>query len=71
MKNRVKATFAIPEDELNALRDIAKLRGISVTDALRQALMVDNLISKELDAGNKLIIENTKGVQKEVSVVKL
>jgi Ribbon-helix-helix protein, copG family len=57
---RIRATFALPEDELEALRKIAKRRNISVTDALRQALALDRLILKELDDGKDVILRDAK-----------
>ena len=57
----VKASFNIPKDELQDLKDLAARRGIPVTQALRQAIASELFLQQQADDGKKLIVESDSG----------
>jgi hypothetical protein len=70
---RIRATFALPEDELNALKEIANRRKISVTDALRQALALSQLVETEIAGGKDVILRdknNANATEQKIALVR-
>jgi hypothetical protein len=62
----VKASFNIPKDELQALKELATRRGIPVTQALRQAIASELFLQQQVDDGSKLIVESDDGSQMQL-----
>lgn len=52
----VKASFNLPEDELDKLRALAASRCVSVTQALRQAIATECFIADQ-PSGSKVLIQ--------------
>jgi len=60
----VKATFNLPREELDLLRELAKHRSVSVTQVLRQAIVSEDFLQKVVDNDEKLLVEDNNGRQK-------
>lgn len=64
---RTRVTVNLGEDVVDALTDIAGSRGITLTEALRQAIANEKFLQDEIDQGSKLLIEDKdKNVQRVV-----
>jgi hypothetical protein len=53
----VKASFNLPESELNELKRLAVRRSMSATQVLRQALTSEVFIQELADRGAKLLVQ--------------
>jgi hypothetical protein len=62
----VKASFNLPKDELEQLRQIAEERNITVTQALREALADQRFLLRQAEQNNKVLIEQPDGRLREV-----
>ena len=56
-------TVMISDDALEALREIARLKGVSPTEALKVALADEWLILREAKNGARILIKNAEGVR--------
>jgi hypothetical protein len=54
---RVKLTVNLPEREMAVLRRIAARRDISITDAVRRAIAMEQFIEETQAEGGKLLVE--------------
>jgi hypothetical protein len=54
----VKVTVNLPDDTVNSLKSIAKERGTTVTEALRQAIDSQRFLQQEIQDGNTLLLQN-------------
>lgn len=63
-----KFTTTIPDPTLDKLREIAARKGISVTEALRQAIERDAVIVGEAAAGSRVLIEDKDKKLKQLIV---
>jgi hypothetical protein len=61
-----KASFNLPEAELEKLRALAARREITVTQALREAIADSDFLAAQQDARNQVLIKTEDG---EVSKV--
>jgi hypothetical protein len=61
----VKVSFNLPERELAALKEIAKARSISVTQALRQAIALFAFLADQ-PARSRFLVELPDGSRREV-----
>ena len=61
----VKASFNLPEPELDALRRVARLRHVNVTQALRQAIAILAFLA-DLPRGSRVLVEDPDGSQREI-----
>lgn len=52
-----KVTVNLPDDSVNALRQISEQRGITMTEALRQAIASEQFLQQEIQQGSKIVIE--------------
>jgi hypothetical protein len=62
----VKLTVNVVRDLYEKLQEVAARRGISVTEALQQALAVYTDIDKTLENGARFFIEDRQGLRREV-----
>lgn len=62
----IKASFNLPEEELDALRELAKERNTTVTQVLRQAIGTEKFIAEQVSNKNKLLIETPDHAMREV-----
>jgi len=53
-----KVTVNLPNATVDALRDLAKSRGTTLTEALRQAIESQRFLNTEVESGNRLLIQN-------------
>jgi len=56
---RVKLTVNLPEREMQMLRKIANRRDISLTDAVRRAIAMEQLVEEVNQEGGKLLVERS------------
>jgi len=56
-----KASFNLPEEELEKLRALAARRSITVTQALREAIADSEFLARQQDANNELLIKSQDG----------
>jgi len=61
----VKASFNLPREELDGLKELAKKRHVSVTQALRQAIATERFLSEQ-PPGSRVFIEDSDGNRREV-----
>ena len=61
----VKASFNLPERELDALREVARRRAITVTQALRQAIALFVWLANQSE-NSKFLVESPDGTRREV-----
>ena len=52
-----KVTVNLPDETVNSLKQIAQQRGITVTEALRQAIENEKFFRQEINQGSKVILE--------------
>ena len=52
-----KATFGLPDDALNYIREQADTRGISMADVERQAITTDQTINQISKSGAKFLVQ--------------
>ena len=55
----VKVTVNLPEQTVEALKNIASDRGTTVTEALRQVIESQRFLEDEMQNGNNLLIQNS------------
>lgn len=53
----VKLTVNLPDSTVEALKGIAQDRGITVTEALRQAVESQRFLQQEIQQGSKVLLE--------------
>jgi hypothetical protein len=64
----VKVSFNLPEKLLSILRKHASYQGISMTEAVRRAISIQDFIAKEMDKGHRLLVEGTDKQVREVLI---
>jgi predicted transcriptional regulator len=52
-----KITVNLPDEVVAAIEAIARAKGISKTEALRQAVSLNAFVEKELNEGARILIE--------------
>jgi predicted transcriptional regulator len=57
MADKQKVTVNLSADAVQALQDIADSRGVTLTEALRQAIATERFLSEEVKLGNKILVE--------------
>lgn len=63
-----KASFNLPDEELETLRQLANERKVTVTQALRQAIADSSFIQEQVRQNNKLLVEKKDGSIREIAV---
>jgi hypothetical protein len=63
-----KASFNLPEEDLDELRRLAAERNVTVTQALRQAISDSSFIERQIREKNKLVIKRPDGSASDVEV---
>lgn len=62
-----KVTVNLPTETLDALRRMAGKRRTTVTEALRQIIESQGFLDNEIDAGNKLLLQDPdKGLRQVI-----
>jgi metal-responsive CopG/Arc/MetJ family transcriptional regulator len=56
----IKVTVNLPEETVNAVRNIAATRGTTVTEALRQVIETQFFLQHEMEKGNHILIQDPK-----------
>lgn len=63
-----KASFNLPEEELDELRRLAAERNVTVTQALRQAIADSSFIERQIRQKNQLMVKRKDGSVSDVEV---
>ncbi|MGH8524911.1 MAG: ribbon-helix-helix protein, CopG family [Gammaproteobacteria bacterium] len=61
-----KVTVNLSDETIEDLREVAKKRGITLTEAIRQAIATEKFVQKEREEGGKVLIEKRGGRVREV-----
>ena len=61
-----KATFNLPVDEIEALKQLAISESKTVTEVLRRAIKAELFLSENYKQGNKILIESADKSMREV-----
>jgi predicted transcriptional regulator len=56
-----KITVNLPDEVVKAIEEMARSRGISKTEALRQAVSLSSFLDRERKEGARLLIERPEG----------
>ena len=56
----IKMSVNLSEEIVDALKSIAKIRGVNMTEALRQAISTEKFFLDEVADGNKILLEDKK-----------
>lgn len=55
--DKVRLTADLPIAEANALKELASLQGVTVTEALRRAIATEGTLQARRKAGSKVLLE--------------
>jgi hypothetical protein len=66
-ENSKRVTVIFSQDQLEKLEDIAKIRGTSVADALREVLDVGSLVTKARANKTKILFKRGNDIQELAS----
>lgn len=61
-----KLTVNLPDQTVEAIQEIARKRGTTVTEALRQAIESQRFFQDEVDNGSKLLIKSPDESYREI-----
>jgi hypothetical protein len=62
----IKTTVNLPADAVEAIRSIAESRGITMTEAIRQAIVMEKFLFDAEKAGGKVLIEERDKQVKQI-----
>ena len=66
MGDTVKLSANLSRDVVDALRELAGKRGVSMTEVLRQAISQDKYFQDAADRGDKVLVASKSGRMREV-----
>lgn len=58
---RVKVTITLSDKALRAVRDLARWRGITMTEVFRQAITTEKYLADALRNGDKILLDGPLG----------
>lgn len=58
MSKSVKLCISLPEQVMNALKEVAVSQGVTMTEAIRRAIGTEKFLMKEKEKGGKVLIED-------------
>ena len=61
-----KVTVNLPDDTVEAIKKIAEQRGVTYTEAIRQAIESERFLREETQKGSKLLLEDGDSVRQIV-----
>jgi predicted DNA-binding protein len=62
--NYVKTSLNLPENAIEELREIARQRGTTMADVVRQAIATEQFLHETVKEGGKILIEGKdKGIR--------
>ena len=61
-----KVTVNLPDQTVEAIQEIARKRGTTVTEALKQVIENQRFLQEEVEGGNKVLIKNPDQSYREV-----
>ena len=62
----IKVTVNLPEEQVNFLKQIARLENITFTDALRRSINSEKFFIEQEIANRKILVEDSDGQIREV-----
>jgi hypothetical protein len=65
-KDLQKVSIDLPSDTLDAIRKIAEHRNLTMTDAIRRAVVTESYIEDEINNGGTILVKKPDGTYKEV-----
>ena len=68
MADKQKVTVNLTGDAIQAVRELADKRGISIGEALRQAIATEKFLSDETSKGSKVLIDRPNQPTREVVI---
>jgi hypothetical protein len=68
-RETAKLTVNLAPEVLAALRNLAARRGTSMTEALRQAISVQQVLIDGEERGKKVVLENLDGTDRERLII--
>lgn len=63
-----KVTVNLTEDVYNALEEISKNRGVTKTQALREAIKTEEFLRNEVRSGHKILIEDEDKTYRQILI---
>jgi hypothetical protein len=66
----VKMSVNLPADAVEALRDLAKRRNVTMTEVLRDAIATEKYLDTVVSNNGKILVEKPGGVVQEVIFVR-
>jgi predicted DNA-binding protein len=54
----VKTSLNLPEPAVEALKQIAAKRGVTMAEVVRQAIATEKFLHDEVEKGNKILLED-------------
>jgi predicted transcriptional regulator len=63
-----KVTVSLSQEAVDALNQIADSRGVSLTEALRQAIASEKFLSDEVSKGSKILVERPNQPVREIVI---
>ena len=64
----VKTSVNLPEESIEALREIASKTGSSMSDVIRQAISTEKFLRNEAEQGNRILIQDKDKNVKEIII---
>ena len=61
-----KVSINLPSDTLDVIRKIAEHRSLTMTDAIRRAIVTESYIEDEIKNGGTILVKKPDGTYKEV-----
>lgn len=56
----VKTTVNLGEEEVAMIKELAKQRGVTMTEIIRSAIRTENLLAQEDRRGSKILVKDGK-----------
>lgn len=53
-----KVTINLPLETIDKINEIAQKHGLTMTEAVRRAIITESYLETQMDQGNKILIEN-------------
>lgn len=61
-----KVTVNLPEETISRIQAIANRHGLSMTEAIRRAIITESYIDEQIEEGSKVLIQKPDNTYREV-----
>jgi hypothetical protein len=65
-----KVSMNLPQEMLDELADLARARGTTMTQVVKDALAVQRYLSKQVSSGGKILVQQKNNALKELVLLK-